>query len=221
MVSSKWLRRPYRSCIDCPSRREAKAHPWTPDDRRYKSHDVPNTRSLEIQRVGKTDYSLSSGEWDSQTLDARVNNFDCITPLGKVTCPDVHTEALDTNKRFAFSDIAVVELNGVVFAGSKVRPRHVTDGMSKTYLIGERYLPIGGGEYNRGVVGLPWNTGAGPHLEAAAAYHPLRDARKHRTLINMKYARGPHHRLVVHIGRDFICRSVTVACEQWNMILTI
>ena len=103
----------------CPSRREVKAYPWA------EAYSVRPFWELGITSidfdVAKTDYAA------------------CIGDVVDTCCPEqpVSVAAFDRGE-FRKPDLS--NHTGVSYAYSHVRVAHITDGTSKTYMIGEKYL---------------------------------------------------------------------------------
>lgn len=100
---------------NCPSRRDASVYPnlkkW------------PLYNAVDVGFHSRADYAANAGDV-----------FDIPIPLIK----DLTTyDAVDgANERL----LSMRGATGVCFMRSSVRPRHVVDGLSKTYFVGEKYL---------------------------------------------------------------------------------
>ena len=68
------------------------------------------------------------------------------------------------------------EFNGIMYAGSEVKYRHISDGLSKTYAVGERYVDPNG--YSTGLLhNDDWSMYCGFQDDIAAStyYDPIED----------------------------------------------
>ena len=99
--------------MNCPSRRSADLYPYT-------YHD-PAHNYAGMHAMAKGDYAINAGS---------------DVPLGGVGGPASMEEGL--SRTYNWKDAAH---NGVSCQISEIRPRDVTDGLSKTILIGEKYVP--------------------------------------------------------------------------------
>lgn len=118
----------------CPSRRPAEAYPfktsgngpWTP---------VTGRGVTAFDRVTKTDYAANSGDSQYSAAEAFIGEPSMWTPRSY--------EALRTEETFwtkTSDPKSVYYQTGVSYYRSEVRPAQITDGLSKTYLIGEKFL---------------------------------------------------------------------------------
>ena len=98
--------------MQCPSRRAPALYPYT-------YHD-PAHNYAGMHAMTKGDYAINAGN------DA---------PLGGVGGPATIEEGL--SRAYQWKD---AEHNGISYQVSEIRPRDVTDGLSKTILIGEKYV---------------------------------------------------------------------------------
>ncbi|QDU57792.1 DUF1559 family PulG-like putative transporter [Aeoliella mucimassa] len=114
--------------IRCPSRRVTSLmpKPWDGDFIAYNAQNVSGGGL-----VGRSDYAANTGDQlhnqygNQPSTIAAAANFDwCNSKTGKKTS----------------SCLGVAELNGISFRRSEVDIRHITDGTSKTFLYGEKYL---------------------------------------------------------------------------------
>jgi hypothetical protein len=105
----------------CPSRREARPYPQTWNRQPYTSD---GQLSEPLEWVAKSDYAASAGsgaavefapQWTGPTTLAEGDRAD-----------------------FAWPDLT--PFDGVIFGRSRIRFRQVRDGLSRTYLIGEKYV---------------------------------------------------------------------------------
>jgi prepilin-type N-terminal cleavage/methylation domain-containing protein/prepilin-type processing-associated H-X9-DG protein len=117
------------SLLGCPSRRGgARAFP-KPVDGAFYAYNSENWPSGGVAQAGRIDYAINCGDQNNNqsgpgpgSLAAAATHAWCaISPTGKTSgCTG--------------------PLTGVSFQRSEVAIRHITDGTSQTYLIGEKYL---------------------------------------------------------------------------------
>jgi prepilin-type processing-associated H-X9-DG protein len=111
--------------MHCPSRRKAKLYPYW----QFSSYPMRNTMYLE--ESAKCDYAANGG--------------------------DSYLEGVEGPQSFAEADAGDYQWHdtskstGVVFQISEVTPSQVLDGLAKTYLVGEKYVPTD--RYKDGVHG--------------------------------------------------------------------
>ncbi len=135
--------------IDCPSRRPGQVFP-KPKDGLFIAHNSANNPA-EGNIAGRSDYAINTGDRDNNFTAAMLNmpggssatgspqqNYNLAknfswqwSPLGTPVNP------LPTG---APKHTASNYLTGVSFQHSEVGIKHITDGTSRTYLIGEKYL---------------------------------------------------------------------------------
>lgn len=100
----------------CPSRPGDQVGPFAPD--------LPFWNAIIPSHVAKTDYAINEGDY--------ITN----TPGGPATLAEGDDPDYD------WTDVTLA--TGVSFLRSEVRPNQIADGMSNTYLIGEKYVSQGG-----------------------------------------------------------------------------
>ncbi len=103
----------------CPSRRPAQAYPDLIGPS-YKSGN--DTFGLDLS--GRSDYAINSGDQEDNELTGGPNTLEEGDGLA------FWTEFIDDLK----------EHTGIAYLRSEVKMRHISDGTSNTYLIGEKYL---------------------------------------------------------------------------------
>ena len=134
--------------LNCPSRRvglvlpKTEAGPMGVNSIAYNSSPNPATANI----AGRSDYAINCGDTDNNEVDWRGAPPDGAGPAlgGRVTSLDGVEEAFNwclspTGKVIGpagCSDPAT----GISFQSSEVAVRHISDGTSKTYLIGEKYM---------------------------------------------------------------------------------
>ncbi|HEX2473815.1 MAG TPA: DUF1559 domain-containing protein [Lacipirellulaceae bacterium] len=134
--------------LNCPSRRPGLVLPKTepgpsgPSSIAYNSSPNPTSENI----AGRTDYAINCGDTDNNEVDWTGSAPDGAgpRPSGAITSLDSIEDAFNwclspTGKvigRAGCSDPAT----GVSFQRSQVAIRHCTDGSSKTYLIGEKFM---------------------------------------------------------------------------------
>jgi prepilin-type N-terminal cleavage/methylation domain-containing protein len=119
--------------LNCPSRRRATL-------RTYKSYNNggtggPPANYDEKPLVARADYGANGGSFDAQPHTFGIWPSHCGNEAcGPATPPDLATLQQKTAQVLTFKP------NGIVHALSAVRSAHVRDGLSGTYLAGEKYL---------------------------------------------------------------------------------
>jgi hypothetical protein len=152
--------------IDCPSRRPGQVFP-KPVDGTFVAHNAARNPS-NANVAGRSDYAINAGDRDytyighmpggssisggpQQNYDWEKNFVWTWSPQGT---PATRQPAGATKQK------ASNYLTGISFQHSEVGIKHVTDGTSRTYLIGERY--INPNSYDTGTDGADnetWCTG--------------------------------------------------------------
>jgi len=105
----------------CPTRRKVVAYPYT--------HGSPHVNVDRPTVIGRSDYAACSGDGPS-AVNPRFPGGSETLATGDATS-DESWDGLPGTKDDA---------TGVVFRRSEVKPAHVHDGASNTYMLGERYL---------------------------------------------------------------------------------
>jgi prepilin-type N-terminal cleavage/methylation domain-containing protein len=151
------------SVFHCPSRR-------TPRLRAYLRWDPwVNAADRALTRIGtaRGDYAINAGDL-AFGLDVNGNQIECDVRLG----PDSYEEAASPDYDWQ----SITACNGVSFQASQVKLRHLKDGTSNTYLVGEKYLDPQ--NYDNGV---DWGddscyfSGVDHDNERWANFHPAQD----------------------------------------------
>ncbi len=128
---------------NCPTRRRPTQFPYTGGTSHYISVSPPNF-------VARTDYAACGGSQGYTT-----NGF---SPYKGP--PESALNQRDDQVAANYS-AAMLKTNGVSSMRSEVSPRHITDGTSKTYIVGEKYLPYlrtEGGDGSNGDDNQSWDT---------------------------------------------------------------
>ncbi|MGL4513771.1 MAG: DUF1559 domain-containing protein [Lacipirellulaceae bacterium] len=121
--------------VRCPSRRDSAILP-KPVDGTFVAFNSSRNPAGQGNVAGRSDYAINCGDQEVDYSDAGPPS------LGK---------GLETAYPWNFSKLGVgirirprgtVFLTGVSFVRSVVATRHITDGTSKTYLIGEKYMAV-------------------------------------------------------------------------------
>lgn len=181
------------STMNCPSRRKSVAYPY------YYADTYRNINRPKLAVRG--DYGACMGGRkapedglpEPQTIEIGMTNF----PWYR------YEKTVDGKDKF----------DGVVHYHSQVELRQITDGQSKTYLIGEKYV-----ESNHYEDGIPsyddqsYYIGFDRDTNLSANYPPLRDApnidgtfrfgSSHSTVFNMAYCDGSVHSISYDIDAD-------------------
>jgi prepilin-type N-terminal cleavage/methylation domain-containing protein len=115
--------------INCPSRRQTRAYPLTANQ----GGNLGLFNSLTPDVAGRSDYAINAG--------------DAYVELGQGPMSYVQAHEWTDNAAGGptwQSDNANIKprLTGISFERSEISIRRITDGTSKTYLIGEKYIPV-------------------------------------------------------------------------------
>jgi prepilin-type N-terminal cleavage/methylation domain-containing protein len=125
------------SIIDCPSRRTAIAYPCPLGAKSPKN-------TLYAEFGGKLDYAISCGDQKhNNCTEGPPSPADAATYSSWCILDRVGSTISKSSPNYAniVSPLTgAIEYNGVSFERSEVSLKHVTDGSSNTYLIGEKYL---------------------------------------------------------------------------------
>jgi Protein of unknown function (DUF1559) len=130
------------AAFNCPSRHPARIYPspWGPPGNQPIC-EQPWFADIARTGVAKSDYAANSGD----SLEFAGDNFyrptsyatiqsDKWTPTN--VCKKTGNAQTDVNVHFCQT--------GIIYYRSTLKPSQVTDGMSKTYLIGEEWMPVAG-----------------------------------------------------------------------------
>jgi prepilin-type N-terminal cleavage/methylation domain-containing protein/prepilin-type processing-associated H-X9-DG protein len=109
--------------MTCPSRRKANVYPLK-DALVYRYCTTP------LELSSRTDYAANGGMVRTTEVTSG-GPFEMGDNLLAVTAPDVGQSAQNDLKK---------NWNGIVFYRSEINMRHCTDGTSKTYLVGEKWM---------------------------------------------------------------------------------
>jgi prepilin-type N-terminal cleavage/methylation domain-containing protein len=123
------------SIVNCPSRRPSKLYYLTANE----GGSIGFYNSITPNSAGRSDYAINSGhvycEWPNEDL-------------GKGPTSYVEATVWSANRiwgsdqpRFVTTATGGGSMTGISFERSKVSLRQITDGLSSTYLVGERYIP--------------------------------------------------------------------------------
>jgi prepilin-type N-terminal cleavage/methylation domain-containing protein len=114
----------------CPSRRPAATWPLAPSKAAFSLVGVPSTVSRRPAAVVRGDYAANMGSGDM------ANRYRSGGSPSTVASGDGMTDAEWQNGYGPPTD-------GLIFRRSRIRLREITDGLSATYLLGEKYVEPG------------------------------------------------------------------------------
>lgn len=122
------------SIVNCPSRRATKIYPLTANE----GGGLGFYNSITPNAAGRSDYAINAGhvycEWTNTELGRGPTSY-----ADAVLWTSNRTWGSD-QPRYLLTPNGSAALTGVSFERSEVSIRQVTDGLSNTYLIGERYV---------------------------------------------------------------------------------
>lgn len=118
------------SYMNCPSRRASIPYP----------NGVPQTprNSRKALTHGRSDYAANAG--DIENLEEVCEDIAPITIAQAESGNNGKWPPNPNNDLYKDDVTGMPVLNGIVYCGGTVKLRTITDGLSKTYLIGERHL---------------------------------------------------------------------------------
>ncbi|MEM7313825.1 MAG: DUF1559 domain-containing protein, partial [Planctomycetota bacterium] len=114
--------------LNCPSRRGAEVYPKPVDGTTVARNAAPNPRDNNV--AGRTDYAINAGDQNVNEYNGGPTSYD-----NAETFNWGNTETGRDPRR-----PILYNATGVCFLRSVIKMRHIVDGTSKTYLIGEKYL---------------------------------------------------------------------------------
>jgi hypothetical protein len=130
--------------FNCPSRRAARIYPspWGPPGAQP-IREQPWLADVARTGVAKSDYAANSGDSIEFAGDNfyRPENYAAIQP-DKWTPTNV-CQATGNAQNDANIDFCQT---GIMYYRSTLKPAQITDGTSKTYLVGEKWMPVAGYE---------------------------------------------------------------------------
>jgi prepilin-type N-terminal cleavage/methylation domain-containing protein/prepilin-type processing-associated H-X9-DG protein len=110
--------------MTCPSRRKSNVYP-VKDVLSYRYCKLP------LELASRTDYAANGGNVRTTELESSGPIERGEDGFHSITAPDVAETAQHDKKK---------DWNGIVFYKSEIAIRHITDGTSKTYMVGEKWL---------------------------------------------------------------------------------
>lgn len=129
--AAKMCRTPLELFI-CPSRRRATLYPY------WQFNTLPMKNTSYLEYSSKTDYAACAGDYYS-------SGFPGPNSLAEGDSPEFPWDHPDDPEQMPSLS------TGVVFQRSEITPKHITDGLTSTYLAGEKYLRID--RYTTGIDG--------------------------------------------------------------------
>ncbi len=123
--------------INCPTRRSGH-FPETAHAARFANNTAPN--SVGGTLVGRGDYAANAGAALPTGSPPIPEQFRGPPTIESVVSGSHRFETLNTTGKFRMENGQESELTGIIFQRSEIGIKHIKDGTSKTYLVGERYL---------------------------------------------------------------------------------
>jgi prepilin-type N-terminal cleavage/methylation domain-containing protein len=131
------------SIVNCPTRRSNKLYPLTANE----GGTLGFFNSITPNTAGRSDYAINSGhvycEWPNHELGQGPKSY-----LDAYVWTANRSWGGD-QARFLHTVTGTGTMTGISFERSAIAARQVTDGISKTYLVAEKYVPIE--EYETGL----------------------------------------------------------------------
>jgi len=123
------------SVFYCPSRRPAQPYPLASSTQAGQWQLSVATGVVQLAAVTKTDYAANSGD----ALHHAANDFGSDADMW---WPQDYNALASHQPKWTYTNIPDSEYfqSGVIFYRSEIRSRHITDGLSKTYLAGEKFM---------------------------------------------------------------------------------
>jgi prepilin-type N-terminal cleavage/methylation domain-containing protein/prepilin-type processing-associated H-X9-DG protein len=134
----------------CPSGRRANTYPYSTSGSVPATYDVSvsGSTSLAGKPVCKIDYAINAGDTPYNATSPLGPKYVTGTPLSTLYNTFMAAEATGTNGSASWKPLitqnsthnSTTYMTGVSFAHSQIRSTHISDGLSNTYLVGEKYL---------------------------------------------------------------------------------
>ncbi|HEX3999841.1 MAG TPA: DUF1559 domain-containing protein [Pirellulales bacterium] len=124
--------------LNCPSRRALQTYPtWLTAGDNFCSPNFGS--STPPSAVAKTDYGCNAGD-NAEEPGAVWNDNQGSADYNDDAGPGKYADGISSSAMQSWQSIAKAS-TGIIYPGSQIPPESVTDGLSNTYLIGEKYLP--------------------------------------------------------------------------------
>jgi len=124
--------------FNCPSRRLPRAYPLR-QIRHYYSRE--GLLPLEFEKGAKSDYAACVGSTSAPVEFLNLGDWQPPHSLAEAEAPGfLWPDDEGFEKRYGKKP----RYDGLVYGRSEVRFSQVTDGLSKAYLVGEKYMPVAG-----------------------------------------------------------------------------
>lgn len=163
--------------VVCPTRRMPKRYP-KPINGDFIAHNA-GTMAGTDRTVARSDYAANCGH----TTTLAYNNWP--GPPATVDLANAQSSAVSWPDRTA---AAAKELTGLSYVRSEVKRRQITDGLSNTYLLGERYVcpdTIEAG--TSGSDNETWVQGCNNDMLRSGGWAPLQDTRGYDNSPNLLF----------------------------------
>ncbi len=123
------------SVINCPSRRENRLFPLIASE----GDGLGYFNSIDLHQAGRSDYAINAGhlynEWPNRQLGQGPVDYTDAERWNKM-------ELWGGEQRAIFRSVdGDLDMTGISFERSTVSAKDVLDGMSQTYLLGEKHVP--------------------------------------------------------------------------------
>jgi len=122
------------SIINCPSRRQPVPFPFGDSQAQ---NGLSNSQTPDV--AGRSDYAINSGHAHVELGGGPATYTDAKALSERTGTPRWPSDDIDVKRR----------LTGISFERSEISIRRITDGTSKTYMIGEKYVPTA--QYETGI----------------------------------------------------------------------
>ncbi|MBN1853412.1 MAG: DUF1559 domain-containing protein [Pirellulales bacterium] len=157
--------------ITCPSRRPIGIFERSDEDGTFLAMNAKDNPSMEDNKAGRGDYAANCGDQRKNEFTSGPSSLEAAENFNWCTTNKVGEVRVGCGL-----PPASPELTGVCFERSEVGIRHITDGTSKTYMVGEKYLNPE--YYENGLSegdNETWCTGFNNDNYRCAFYSPVQD----------------------------------------------
>lgn len=175
--------------VHCPTRRTTRRYP-KPVSGLFIAYNA-NDNSMADNTVARADYAINAG--DLKTISGHVQQVDWPGPPASAIAKDDPrsdtTLWIDLNPS---EKTRHVEMTGLAYVGSEVRAAAVRDGLSNTYLMGERYIDASKRETGDSADdNETWVQGTNNDMVRTGWWQPCKDAKDSRP--SSEFAFGSSH----------------------------